>query len=165
MSTGGSQSLKELVCVSVDAYAHTLTRGRHYEVLREDEEKQQVYIKGDNGRQRWYPMYCFAETDAHVPVLLGFRLDDPIEFPDEQLIDVIIQLSDGQVRYCSFTTPAALYGSGDFDEESGLSFHYNIPHVIVVDELSEAAIWNILQHIDSQGELLECTLPLIPKSH
>ncbi|WP_186380570.1 hypothetical protein [Brevibacillus brevis] len=44
---------KIVICDFVGTYVNALTRGKNYEVLVEDYEKQQIKIVGDNHRARW----------------------------------------------------------------------------------------------------------------
>ncbi len=41
-----------------------------------------------------------------------------------------------------------------------MRFHFGMPHLIVAAELSQELIEAMLRYIDSQGELVDCTLPL-----
>jgi hypothetical protein len=148
--------------VSESVYRGALTRGKHYTVLTLDDGKSQVRIKGDNGRTRWFPAYCFDQSDRSVPALAAFHLDDPIR-PDEDLpVEVTVELSNGERRWCIFATPSALASCGDWIEGSQVPWHYGNRHIIIARELSEDLIGRMLHHIDSQGELVECTLQLEP---
>jgi hypothetical protein len=143
-------------------YGDALTRGKQYAVIAIDDEKRQVRIKGDNGRTRWFPAYCFYQRDRQVPTLITFHIDDPI-MPDEDLpIEVTVELSNGDRRWCIFTTPSALASCGNWIEGTHVPFHYGNRHIIIARELSEDFIRRMLHQIDSQGELVECTLTLEP---
>jgi hypothetical protein len=52
-------------CVSVGVYAHALTCDE-YAVLARDTDKDQVKVRGDNGKRRWYPDYCFDMNGPQV---------------------------------------------------------------------------------------------------
>lgn len=152
--------MSEVVCVSQSVYRDALTRGKRYTVPSIDEEKRQIRIKGDNGRVRWFPAYCFDQSERSVPLLTAFHLDDAIR-PDEDLpIEVTVELSNGERRWCIFATPSALASCGDWVEGTKIPFHYGNRHVIVSRELSEDLVGRILNYIDAQGELVECTLLL-----
>ncbi len=153
-------SMNELVCVRVSVYRNALTRGKRYTVLDSDDAKRQVRVKGDNGRTRWFPAYCFNQSDRPVPTLTGYRLDDPITLAQEHPIEVTVELSNGDQRWCIFATPSVLANCGDWINGTQVPFHYGNRHVIIAGELSEDLIGRMLQHIDNQGCLVECTLPL-----
>src|SRR5689334_16196084 len=53
-------------CVSVGVYAGALTFGNEYAILTHDADKGQVEVRGDNGRKRWFPSYCFDLTGQPV---------------------------------------------------------------------------------------------------
>lgn len=154
--------MNELVCVSESVYRTALTRGRHYMVLANDGEKRRVRIKGDNGRIRWFPAYCFNHSDMPVPTLATFHCDDPITPHKDLPIEVTVELSNGERRWCIFATPSALACCGDWIEGTNVPFHFGNRHVVVAGELSNDLIERMLRYIDRQGELLECTLPLEP---
>lgn len=152
--------MSQLVCVRVSVYQGAMTRGKRYDALATDEAKRQVRVKGDNGRIRWFPAYCFDHSSRSVPTLSGYRLNDPIIPGQELPIEVIVQLSNGERRWCMFATPSALASCGDWIEGTQVPFHYGNRHIIIARELSDDLIGRMLQYIDSQGELAECSLPL-----
>lgn len=51
---------KVVICNSVGPYVDALTRGKEYEVIADDEEKEQIKIVGDNNRTRWFKRYYFV---------------------------------------------------------------------------------------------------------
>ena len=156
--------MSELVCVSESVYRGALTRGKRYVALGTDVEKRQVRIKCDNGRIRWFPAYCFGQDDRPVPILTAFHLDDPIRPDEDTPIEVTVELSNGERRWCIFATPSALANCGDRIDGTEIPFHYGNRHIIISRELSEDLVGRMLRYIDTQGELLECTLPLEPRT-
>jgi hypothetical protein len=141
-------------------YRDALTRGKRYAVLAADDKMRQVRIKGDNGRIRWFPAYCFDQNNWSAPTLTTFCVDDPIRAEEALPIEVTVELSDGERRWCIFATPSALENCGNWIEGTEVPFHYGNRHIVVAKELSEDLIFRMLQYIDSKGELVECTLPL-----
>ena len=119
-------------------------------------------MKGDNGRTRWFPAYCFGQSDRSVPTLATFHVDDPITLQEELPIEVTVKLSDGEQRWCIFATPSALVRCGDWIEGTQVRFYYGNRHIILAEELSEDLIGRMLHCIDSQGAMVECTLPFNP---
>jgi hypothetical protein len=154
--------MSEMVCVRESVYRYALTRGQRYTVFAADDAKRQVRVKGNNGRTRWFPIYCFDQSTRSVPTLATFHLDDPISADDDLSIEVTVELSDGERRWCTFVTPDALASRGDWIDGTQIPFHYGNRHIVVARELSEDLIGRMLRYIDSQGELAQCTLPLEP---
>ena len=152
--------MSEMICVCESVYRDALTRGKRYAVRAIDSEKRQVRITGDNGRTRWFPVYCFDQSDLSVPMLATFHLDDPIRPHEDLPIEVTVELSNGEQRWCIFATPSSLASCGDWIEGTQVPFHYCNRHIIIARELSEELVGRMLRYIDSQGELAECTLPL-----
>jgi hypothetical protein len=140
-------------------YQAALTRGRRYTILATDDERHQVRIKGDNGRTRWFPAFCFSSDSRPVPTLARYQLEDPIEPNQDNIIEVTMRLSDGQRRWCIFATPMALGNCRDWIEGTQIPFYYCNRHLIIAGELSEDLIGRMLRYIDCQGYLAECTLP------
>lgn len=147
-------------CVSVGTYEGKLTRGQKYIVLEHDSEQQRVRIRGNNGRIRWYPMYCFDLEGGSVPILLRWQFDDPIEDEADDWVEVSFDLSDGTRRWCSLVTPARL------------KWHLEQPladpgvrasHLIVIRSLSSEDVDRMLRLLDQQDELLDASLPLGPR--
>ncbi len=153
--------MSELACVSESVYRDALTRGKLYTVLATDGEKRQVRILGDNERIRWFPAYCFDQGDRTVPVLTRYWIEDPITSDYDLPIEVTVLLSNNEKRWCIFTTPSGLANCGDRVEGTEVCFHYGNRHIIIAGELSKELIGRMLHHIDRQGQLVECTFPLV----
>ena len=129
-------------------------------MLAMDDAKRQVRVEGDNGRARWFPVGCFDQSGQSVPTLAEYRIDAPITPGRERMIEVTVQLSNGERRWCIFATPSALASCGDWIEGTKIPFHYHNRHLIIANELSDDLVGRMLRYIDSQGALAECTLPL-----
>lgn len=152
--------MNELICICESVYQGALTRGRRYTVLSKDDERRQIRIQGDNGRTRWFPAFCFSQGDQSVPTLARYQVDELTGQDEDKMVEVTVHLSDGERRWCIFATPMALANCGSWIEGTQVPFHYCNRHIIIAGELSEILIGRMLQYIDSQGELAECTLPL-----
>lgn len=95
----------------VGIYLEALTRGKHSEVLAEDEEKKQIKVVGDNDRARWYGKYYFVPDVISAPVMVNWKFDDTIQDLSEKSlehIEVTVNFSDGDKRWCSLCTKAGL---------------------------------------------------------
>jgi hypothetical protein len=151
----GSQ---RITCVGVGVYDDALTYGNEYAVLAHDTDKQQVRVRGDNGRARWFPTYCFDMTGGPAVRLVQMTIDDELDRPT---VDVVLEFSDGQRRWCYFITPerlSQLSCATQADGERLLS--YRSPHMIVVSAITRAIIEQSLAYIEGQGRLLDCSLPI-----
>jgi hypothetical protein len=145
-------------CVHVGVYEHALSYGDQYAILEHDTEKHQVQVRGDNGKKRWFPTYCFDMTGAPAVRLVRMTIDDPLDRPS---VDVVLEFSDGQQRWCYFITPETLSrcsGYAQVDGERLLSFGSR--HEIVVSSITRGLIEQSLSYMESQGKLLDCTLPI-----
>ncbi len=149
--------MSEATCISEAGYGVALTYSRKYEILVRDEDKRQVKVKGDNGRARWFPMGCFDLTGSEIPVLTTITIRDDLEPEPSSWVEVDLELSDGQKRWCWFATPKLLLKAGDRIEGTSIRALYGVPHLIVVNEVTAEIISQVLHHIEKQGELLKCT--------
>jgi hypothetical protein len=149
--------MSEATCVNEAGYGVALTYSRKYEILALDEEKRQVKVKGDNGRARWFPMDCFDLTSNEIPVLTTITIRDDLEPEPSGWVEVDLELSDGQKRWCWFVTPNLLLNPEDRLNGTSTQALYGVPHLIVVNEVTAEIISQVLHHIERQGELLKCT--------
>ncbi len=148
---------KMITCTSVSIYQEALTRGQQYEVLDEDTTKQQVKIRGDNGRVRWFPMTCFDLEGRPVAVMVRWQFDNPIENEFDDWVEVSFDLSDGTRRWCSFVTPDRLKRLLDQQHaEPG----YWSTHMILVRSLTPEVIERMLRVLDQKGKLLDASVML-----
>jgi hypothetical protein len=161
MIPGGADSGDIATCIHVGVYASALTYGDRYRILASDSDKGHVRVRGDNGKVRWYPDYCFDMTGQPVAMLVQIDTDHPLNTPTVDVdVDVELTFSDGQQRWCTFTTPQVLSHLGglqQFDGERLLS--YDAPHLIVVTTISRAVIEQSLAFIQSQGKLTDSSKP------
>ena len=149
-----------VTCVKESVYSAALTRGETYEVTEVDQAKHQVRLRGESGRTRWFPMHCFVEGSIKVPVLAGFSVDDPLDGRSQGLVEVTVELTGGQKRWCLVATPKGLVSSGEELEGGVAEFHAPNHHLLIISSLTVGTIGALLRHLDSQGELEACTLPL-----
>jgi hypothetical protein len=120
--------------------------------------KRQVKIRGDNGKICWYPSGCFDMTGGEVPKIVHILHVDLIEDPTDW-VEVNLELSNGQRRWCFFITPDLLSRRpGDIKFGSERLLIYNAPHMIVVSALHQQVFEMSLHFIESQGLLLDCTM-------
>jgi len=154
--------LKTITCINVASYRNALTRGKRYEMLEINDGQGQVRLFGDNGRKRWYPANLFDFENNPISILERFCLDDPdpLDDPFNASMEVTVKLSTGELRWCLFVTPKVLTQNGEFVPGTAVRFHYDIPNLIIVNEITPEIIENALKHIDSQNLLIRCSLAL-----
>jgi hypothetical protein len=99
-----------------------------------------------------------------MPVLKGYTIDDEFTAEPEIGIEVTVELTSGERRWCYFMTPTALTRCGDFIAGTNVRLHFGAAHMIVVSALSPEIIKQALQQIDARGELLASTRPLTDAS-
>jgi hypothetical protein len=174
--------VSQATCVDEASYSEALTRGKKYEVL--SEKAGAIRVKGDNGRSRWFPKSCFDLSGKTIPVLESFTIDDPIQNPKCDYVEVSVRMSTRRCRWCIFVTSAwiaayfgralepkavdhdgfvidqIMYMGETLTTKSGVRFEeIHAPHIIIVAELSSEVIEATLRYIDSQGELKASTRP------
>ncbi|MES2459789.1 MAG: hypothetical protein V4671_04340 [Armatimonadota bacterium] len=152
-----------ITCTSAGVYA--LTRGCQYELLAHDAEKQQVRVRADLGRGRWFPADNFDLTGGSATLLTAWRFADPVVDElngwDETNNWVVISLTfdDGRERWCQMATPDYLKGLLAERSQEPMVYARNL---IVVRNLMTATMEQILRYLDQQGELMEYSLPYEP---
>jgi hypothetical protein len=143
-------------CIDEATYSGSLTRGRSYPVLARDQDKRQVRVRADSGRVRWFPEDCFDLLGREVLTLVRVT---PEEDVSGDSVEVEVELSDGQRRWCWFVTPEGLSRLCQLQLGPERLIMYAAPHMVVVSAITEAVINQALRHIDAQNELLDCTRP------
>jgi hypothetical protein len=94
-------------------------------------------------------------------MLRSFEIQGDLAMQDRGAVEVILRLDGGRSRWCYFMTPKALTNSGDWINGTRTPIHYNAPYMMVVSgSLDEGIIEAAVRHIDSRGELEDCTKPL-----
>ena len=153
--------MADATCINVGVYRDALTYGAKYPVLAlaNHPNHPQVKIQGGNGQVGWFPAGCFDLTGRDVAHIDSIAFHDALDH-DAAAHDVTITLSDGKQRWCAFTTPAALSSFGELIDGTTTRIHYGMPHLIIVDVLTEQVVLAALQHIERYGQLFVATLPL-----
>lgn len=149
-------------CLDEGVYSDALTRGKRYRILAHNNDNGQIKVQGDNGRARWFPCYCFDLTGGEAPTIVRIDLSDLIEESVTYAVEVGVELSDEQRRWCFFVTPELLSCLTQADLGSGRLLMYNAPHMIAVSVINRDTIERALRYIDSQNQLLACTAPIVP---
>lgn len=151
---------KIVTCDFVGTYLDALTRGKNYEVLVEDNEKQQIKIVGDNNRARWFRKSHFLPPGSNVTIMLSWKFDDEIiDSSEESLehIEVTVTFSNGEKRWCSICTKNGLL---DYIERNMPGNVFLIENEIIVRNFSNEVVYDALRSLDQQNQLLNSTSPL-----
>ena len=150
-------------CKCVSIYSDALTRGLKYKVIEIDDEKQQVRIRGDNNRTRWFPFYCFDLTGADVPEIESIWIEAEELPPDEWNpltgdTDVTVKLTDGTFWVASFFTYQRIRTIVADFKISGECLHgkyFWVSDMILVDEVSRERIEEVVKHLLSENVFQE----------
>ncbi|NQF14930.1 hypothetical protein HPY31_13520 [Brevibacillus sp. HB1.3] len=148
-----------VICKDVGLYFDALTRGKHYEVLAEDEVKEQIRVVGDNNRARWFRKYYFVPDGSSVPVLVNWAFDDTIQDSSEESlehIEITVTLSEGEKRWCSLCTKAGLL---DYIERCMDDNVFLIENQVIVKNFSKEVVNDALKRLDQQNLLISSTKP------
>jgi hypothetical protein len=100
------------------------------------------------------------QHQATRPSIASYRIEDRLDRPEEGAVEVVLQLSDGQRRWCFFFTPERMALVGDWIEGTQVRMHLGVTHMIVVAELTPEIIDRVLRELDAKGLLLEHTRPV-----
>lgn len=150
---------KMVVCNFVGTYVDALTRSKEYEVLVEDEEKQQIKIVGDNHRTRWFRKSHFLPVGSNVTSMVSWQFDDVIEDRSEKSlehVEVTITFSNGEKRWCSLCTKDGLLY---YLERNMIGNVFLIEKEIVVKNFSNEVVDDALRSLDQQDQLISSTNP------
>lgn len=148
---------KVVTCVRLCGFIENLTRGQQYEVVEEDRERQQVRVRNDKGRLRWFPQLYFDLIPALVSWQFSAAIEDEIEQP--WCPDVSFTLSDGTRRGCTVATPQFLT----------LVLEPPMPQpafwaseLIIVRSYATEAVDQALRHLDEKGVLIQASTLIEP---
>lgn len=83
-----------------------------------------------------------------------------MELPLTHAVEVKVELTTGERRWCCFATPGALTRFGDWISGTQMRIHYGAPHLIVLPEVTAATIELALRHIDTAGDIRCATLAI-----
>jgi len=144
-----------VTCRSIGVYGHALTRGKNYEVLKEENDKYRV--TGDHGKRLWIDKYYFIEGISEVPILISWHFDDDVN--KFELVEVTLNFSDGAKRWCIVTTPEKLIEH--FKDRDPNPPGFNIQNLIIIKTLKEQDVEKTLKYLDEQDELIKASRVLV----
>lgn len=138
-------------CCRVGAYEEALTFGRAYEVR--EAAPGQYRVRGDNGRVRWFPAYCFSSEPPVRLVRWAFGPGVPVRLPSMEEAD--LEFSDGTRRWLWVATPEALR---DLLERNPPGFA--LSHMLLVPDYEPPTVEAALRHLERHGDLREASRPV-----
>ena len=94
-------------------------------------------------------------------MIKSISIQDPIEIHTSRAIEVVVELNDGAKRWCFFFTPQGVTKCGDFIAGTKVRIHCGASHMFIVSEISKEIIETAIKQVARQGELEQCTLPII----
>ncbi|MGH1518966.1 hypothetical protein [Chryseobacterium sp. JK1] len=135
----------EVFCTSIGVYSQQLTKRKAY--IIEEMNLQNIRICNDEDKLKWYSKYYFSlEVD---PEITDIQIDDQIENPECDAIEVTIEFSNCQKYWLTFVTPK--YLDKILNEEP----YFSSRHFMIIKRLSEESIRSTVRKLDEQNELLE----------
>lgn len=149
--------MEMVTCISVGVYQDNLTRGKQYALTEENGERHQVHIKGDQGRLRWFPSFCFDFENNPVSHLVSWQFDNDIESDAQTWMpEALLALSDGSRRFCLLATPQTLAHL-----VSSPGSYFSSHHLVVVCSYDFNTVDKALHHLDASGCLAETSLLIV----
>lgn len=147
---------KKAICRCVGLYKHALTRGKVYEVFKEEDNKYR--IQGNHGKRLWIDKFYFNDSLIELPILDGWKFDDDVTDPELNFIEVTLYFKDGSRRWCTITTPEKLieHFKNPLIDPPG----FNMQQLIIVKSLDLADIERTLRDLDNNDGLISATKPL-----
>jgi len=155
-----AEAMDQVTCVDISVYKNFLTRGKIYDVLAYNAGKNELEIRADTDRIQWFPAYCFKSDKEPIAKLKNIHIDDKIERPYSDTVEVTITLLIGEIetkRWCYFLTPALLYGMFRLNP---LEPEICGPHGIFLPVLTVDTITDAIHYLEAQNRLEACTLPV-----
>ena len=81
-------------CASIGVYGHLITKRQAYQIV--DKNERNYRIKSNKGKHVWISHSYFVNSLAEIPQVTHINIDDPIENPTKDNIEVTITFEDGQ---------------------------------------------------------------------
>jgi len=152
--------MKPVICICEGVYSDAITYGKKYPVIEHDLEKDQIKIKGDNQRLRWFPLYCFDLSSLDAPTVKSiwiaaenWAIGQWRSLNDNT--DVIVTLSNEERWIATFFTYHNVLSLVERYKQSGECLHGKYfwgSDMVLVDEISRNNIETIIHHLIITGE-------------
>ena len=138
----------KVFCIDESTYSEHITKRQRYFVT--DTKEGQIRIKNNRQKLVWLPDRCFA--DNSIPDIESINIDDKINDPENDCVEVTIKFDNGEKRWATFTTikwlKNLLKESSNYVTGAGFIFLK-----VINKENIELAI----TELDKQNKLIELT--------
>jgi hypothetical protein len=135
---------------------NTLTRGRKYEIL--DQNERNIKINDNNDKILWFPKYFFDLSGGDAPKIISIwieleQCEDGITCPEDNNTGVSIALDNGEEYFAQFYTYKNIISMTEKNKETGelLSGKYFWgTNMLLIDEISRKRIEEVVEHLLGQ---------------
>lgn len=134
---------KEIYCVDESVYSEHISKRKKYVV--EDYQQGQIRTKNNNDKLVWLPELCFTQNE--VPEIVSIKIDNRIDDPKNDCVDVTVEFSDGEKFWITFIT--YVYVNILLQANKYLI----LANFIIVEEINEISINEIVTELDRKNEL------------
>ena len=139
----------KIFCVDESVYSEHITKRKKYSV--EDYKQGQIRIKNNQDKLVWLPEIYFTLDEVHE--IISIKIDDRIDDPKNDCVDVTVEFSNGEKLWTTFITYAYL---DILLQANKYLIHSNF---IIVEEVSELVIYEIVSEMDRKNELKKVVKP------
>lgn len=133
----------KVYCVDEAAYSEHISKGRKYVI--EECIFEKIRIKNNQNKLVWLPEICF--TSNEVFEIISIKIDDRIDNPKNDCIEVTIEFSNSVKYWTTFVTPSYLR------ELLQANRYLILSNFIIVEEINEEIISEIVIELDKKNEL------------
>ncbi|MBE1553064.1 hypothetical protein [Sporosarcina limicola] len=147
-----------IICRTIGEYTNNLTRGKSYQVIEINGEKELIRIICDLGRHRWFPQYYFNLDGTGVVSFISWTFDDEVTVDPTvtNWIEISLEMSDGSKRWCMLYTPERLLNVFKQPNIDPPGMH--LKHMIIVRSYTVGDVQWTLTSLEQQDELMKATL-------
>jgi len=138
-------------CINELVYSQHITKRRSYEIV--DSKEDQIRIKSNKGKLVWLPSHCF--TEDRIPEITSIDIDDEIDDPENDVVEVTISFDSGEKRWVTFSTIQWLYQLLDENTDYVLGTGF-----IILKEMNRKNIEIAISDLDKQHKLIEVSQKL-----
>lgn len=137
-------------CQDESPYEQHITKRKAYEIvgIGVGTKEDKIRIKGNIDRLVWLPNLYFSENK--IPEIKSITIDDRIDDPFNDCVDVTIEFEDNTKIWVIFMTVKNL--ESKFDK---YRYFFSGNKIIFVQELTEALIKKTITELDRCNELIE----------
>ncbi|MCG8385766.1 MAG: hypothetical protein MJA30_09510 [Cytophagales bacterium] len=90
----------KVFCIDESIYGNHITKRLSY-IVHELKDGQ-LRIRNNNQKLVWLPASCFVESE--IPSIVSINIDDEINNPKNDCIEVTVEFDNEEKRWATFTT-------------------------------------------------------------